>query len=84
MAINSNIIHFPNKLKSTEEYKKKKYISIRDDIENILKKYSDIYQDEWAVVLAAGRYSSMRLQQIEGSKKCIKFFKDCIETQESN
>lgn len=83
MSINSNIIYFPNKLKISEEYKKKKYIAIRDEIEKLLEKYSKFYEDEWAVILAAGRYSSMRLQQIEGSKKSMEFFQNCIRTQES-
>ena len=35
------------------------------------------------MVLAAGRYASMRLQQIEGTDSSIDFFKKCIETQEN-
>lgn len=82
MSINTNIIQFPNKLEQLQEDKKKKIIQIRDEIEKILLNYSKIYGDEWAVILAAGRFSSMRLQQLEGSKKCAEFFLDCIKTQE--
>ena len=81
MNKNSNIIPFPNKLKESLEDRKKKYVFIRDEIERILSKYSRVYGDEWAVVLAAGRFSSMKLQQIEGTDNTINFFKRCIETQ---
>ncbi len=84
MSINSNIIQFPNKLKQLQEDKKKKILRIRDEIEKILFNYSRYYDDEWAVILAAGRFSSMRLQQLEGSKKCTEFFLECIKTQENN
>ena len=40
-------------------------------------------QNITTVILAAGRYASMKLQQIDGSKNTIEFFKRCIETQES-
>lgn len=63
--------------------KEKKYALIRDKIENHLQKFSKIYGDEWAVALAAGRYSSMKLQQMDGSDSTIDFFKKCIETQEN-
>jgi len=78
-----NIIPFPDRIKERKEEKKKKYSQIRDEIELVLKKYSKDYDDEWAVILAAGRYASMKLQQIDGSKNTIEFFKRCIETQES-
>ena len=81
MNKNSNIIPFPTKLKESLEDRKKKYVFIRDEIERILSKYSRVYGDEWAVVLAAGRFSSMKLQQIEGTDNTINFFKRCIETQ---
>ena len=84
MSINTNIIQFPNKLEQLQEDKKKKIIRIRDEIEKMLLNYSKIYGDEWAVILAAGRFSSMRLQQLEGSKKCTEFFLDCIKTQEQS
>ena len=84
MSINTNIIHFPDKIKQLQEAREKKYKFIRDDIEKILIKYSNMYDDEWAVILAAGRFASMKLQQIEGSEKSLKFFKECIETQASN
>tara|TARA_E500000331_G_C17172040_1_gene676575 strand:- start:183 stop:449 length:267 start_codon:yes stop_codon:yes gene_type:complete len=77
----SNIIPFPNKPKESLEDRKKKYVFIRDEIESILSKYSKVYGDEWAVILAAGRFSSMKLQQIEGTDNTLNFFKRCIETQ---
>ena len=77
-----NVIPFPDKKKNRSEEKKQKYIFIRDEIEKVLNKYADLYQDEWAVILAAGRFSSMKLQQIEGSDNSMDFFKKCIETQE--
>ncbi|MAJ02426.1 MAG: hypothetical protein CMP37_00710 [Rickettsiales bacterium] len=76
-----NIIHFPNLKNKRNKEREEKYTFIRDEIESILNKYSKIYNDEWAVVLAAGRFSSMKLQQIEGSDNSIDFFKKCIETQ---
>ena len=76
-----NIIHFPNLKNKRNKEREEKYTFIRDEIESILNRYSKIYNDEWAVVLAAGRFSSMKLQQIEGSDNSIDFFKKCIETQ---
>ena len=76
-----NIIHFPNLKNKSNKEREEKYTFIRDEIESILNKYSKIYNDEWAVVLAAGRFSSMKLQQIEDSDNSIDFFKKCIETQ---
>ena len=76
-----NIIHFPDLKNKRNKEREEKYTFIRDEIESILNKYSKIYNDEWAVVLAAGRFSSMKLQQIEGSDNSIDFFKKCIETQ---
>ena len=75
-----NVINFPDRIKQRRDEKAKIYSSIRDEIESVLNKYSKYYNDEWAVVLAAGRYSSMKLQQIEGSDSSIDFFKKCIET----
>ena len=76
-----NIIHFPDLKNKRNKEREEKYTFIRDEIESILNKYSRIYNDEWAVILAAGRFSSMKLQQIEGSDNSIDFFKKCIETQ---
>ena len=58
-------------------------IIIRDKVETHLHNFSKIYGDEWAVALAAGRFSSMKLQQMDGTDKTIDFFKKCIETQEN-
>ncbi len=82
MNTNLNILPFPDRIKENSEEKKKKYSEIRDNIERVLSDYAKIYDDEWAVILAAGRFSSMKLQQIEGSDSTIEFFKNCIETQE--
>ena len=82
MSSNLNVIKFPNLTQKRRDEKAKIYTTIRDEIETVLNKYSKYYNDEWAVVLAAGRYSSMRLQQIEGTDSSIDFFKKCIETQE--
>ena len=82
MRKEKNIIEFSDIFFRKREYEKRKYSMIRDEIESVLVKYSKLYADEWAVVLAAGRFSSMRLQQIEGSDSSIDFFKKCIETQE--
>ncbi len=82
MKMNLNILPFPDRIKENSEEKKKKYSEIRDNIERVLSDYAKIYDDEWAVILAAGRFSSMKLQQIEGSDSTIEFFKNCIETQE--
>lgn len=82
MNTNLNILPFPDRIKENSEEKKKKYSEIRDNIEKVLSDYAKIYDDEWAVILAAGRFSSMKLQQIEGSDSTIEFFKNCIETQE--
>ena len=37
-----------------------------------------------SVSLAAGRFASMNLDQIDGTEKTIEFFKNCIETQKKN
>ncbi len=77
MSKNQNVVKFPDKL----TLKKKKYIRIRDDIENILFNYARNHSDLWAVSLAAGRFSAMNLQKIEGERRSIEFFENCIETQ---
>ena len=77
----SNIIPFPKKDSESLEDRKKKYTFIRDEIEKVLNEYAKLYGDEWAVILAAGRFSSMKLQQIEGTDNTIDFFRRCIETQ---
>ena len=41
-------------------------------------------KDLWAVSLAAGRFSAMNLQKIDGEEKAIDFFKNCIETQKNS
>ncbi|MAI84288.1 MAG: hypothetical protein CMM91_05070 [Rickettsiales bacterium] len=84
MQVKSNIIFFPDKIEERKNEKEKKYAFIRDKIETHLTNFSKIYGDEWAVALAAGRYSSMRLQQMDGSDSTIDFFKKCIETEEKN
>ena len=77
MIEKQNIIKFPDNF----DKKKNKYIQIRDDIENLLFQYADDKNDLWAVSLAAGRFSSMNLEKIDGTEKTIEFFKNCIQTQ---
>ena len=78
MIEKQNIIKFPDNF----DKKKNKYIQIRDDIENLLFQYAYDKNDLWAVSLAAGRFSSMNLEKIDGTEKTIEFFKNCIQTQQ--
>ena len=57
-----------------------KLCRIRDDIEEKLKNYSIIENNELAVSLSSGRYSAMKLTKLIGKEDTIQFFKDCIET----
>ncbi len=50
----------------------------------MLSNYASEKQDLWAVALAAGRFSSMNLEKIEGADKSLAFFKNCIETQKNS
>ncbi len=77
MSENQNIIQFPNNI----NYKKAKYIKIRDDIESLLFNCALNKKDLWAVSLAAGRFAAMNLQKIDGEKKAMEFFKNCVDTQ---
>ena len=80
MLNKKNIINFPSPILR----KKEKYIKIRDEIESLLSIYASEKQDLWAVALAAGRFSSMNLEKIEGADKSLEFFKNCIETQKNS
>ena len=80
MSDNQKIIPFPDRL----TIKKAKYIKIRDEIEKILFSYAVNENDLWAVSLAAGRFSAMNLEKIEGEEKALKFFENCINTQKMN
>ena len=71
MSKNHNIIKFPNNI----NYKKNKYIKIRDEIESLLFNYALNKKDLWAVSLAAGRFSAMNLQKIDGEEKAMDFLK---------
>ena len=71
MIEKQNIIKFPDNF----DKKKNKYIQIRDDIENLLFQYAYDKNDLWAVSLAAGRFSSMNLEKIDGTEKTIEFFR---------
>ena len=55
---------------------------IRDGIENLLNTASAVNRDPLAIVLAAGRYASMRLYQIQGRAETMAFFDNCIQTVE--
>ena len=57
-----------------------KLCRIRDDIEEKLKNYSIIENNELAVSLSSGRYSAMKLTKLIGKEDTIQFFQDCIET----
>ena len=80
MTKNQNIIQFPNNI----NYKKAKYIKIRDDVESLLFNYAIDKKDLWAVSLAAGRFASMNLHKIDGEEKAMDFFKNCINTQKKS
>ena len=55
---------------------------IRDGIENLLNTASAVNRDPLAIALAAGRYASMRLYQIQGRAETMAFFDNCIQTVE--
>ena len=80
MSNNQNIIKFPNNL----NFKKAKYIQIRDEIESMLFNYALNKKDLWAVSLAAGRFAAMNLQKIDGDEKTMDFFKNCVDTQKKS
>ena len=80
MSKNQNIIKFPNNI----NYKKEKYIKIRDEVESLLFNYALNKKDLWAVSLAAGRFSAMNLQKIDGEEKAMDFFKNCVDTQKKS
>ena len=79
----SNINNNRNTCHENKVYEEK-LIRIRDDIECHLCKVSINENDELAVVLAAGRYASMKLAQITGEVDTKKFFHDCIKTTLNN
>ena len=79
----ANVINFNNHIKNkTNELlmTKIKLCRIRDDIEEKLKNYAIIENNELAVSLSSGRYSAMKLTKLIGKEDTIQFFKDCIET----
>ena len=80
MSDNQNIIQFPNNI----NYKRAKYIKIRDEIESLLFNYALNKKDLWDVSLAAGRFAAMNLQKIDGEEKAMDFFKNCVETQKNS
>ena len=77
MHLKDNIYKFP----SVRSSKENKYINIRDEVEKFLTNYAVERKDLWAVALAAGRFSSMTLEKIDGTDKTMDFFKNCIKTQ---
>ena len=80
MSKNQNIIKFPSNI----NFKKAKYIKIRDEVESLLFNYAFNKKDLWAVSLAAGRFSAMNLQKIDGEEKAMDFFKNCVDTQKKS
>ena len=77
MNMKNNIIKFPNQT----DKKKEKMVQIRDEIERLLTNYALSEKDLWAVSLAAGRFSCINLEKLEGEQKTLDFFKSCIKTQ---
>ena len=63
-----------------EDLYKNKLIRIRDEIEDYLNQASTIEEDDLAIALAAGRYSSMMLAKLTGEESTKKFFNECIKT----
>ena len=55
---------------------------IRDGIENLLNTASAVNRDPLAIALAAGRFASMRLYQMQGRAETMAFFDNCIQTVE--
>lgn len=77
MHLKDNIYKFP----TSQSIRENKYIHIRDEVEKFLTNYAIERKDLWAVALAAGRFSSMTLEKIDGTDKTLDFFKNCIKTQ---
>ena len=78
-----NVINLNNhiKYKCDEQLLSKTELRrIRDDIEEKLKNYSIIENNELAVSLSSGRYAAMKLCKLIGEQDTIQFFQDCIET----
>ena len=65
---------------NNEDLYKNKLIRIRDEIEDYLNQASTIEEDDLAIALAAGRYSSMKLAKLTGEESTKKFFNECIKT----
>ena len=75
-------IDFFSLCRKEEDLYEKKLIRIRDEIEDYLNQVSLIEKDDLAVALAAGRYASMRLYQMQGRAETMAFFDNCIQTVE--
>ena len=79
----ANVINLNDHIKNKYDDQlitKIKLCRIRDDIEEKLKNYSKIENNELAVSLSSGRYSAMKLTKLIGKEDTIQFFQDCIET----
>ena len=63
---------------------KSKLIRIRDEIENYLNFECANESDELAVVLAAGRFATMKLTQLTGEIETKNFVNECIKTTLKN
>ena len=59
-----------------------KCVIIRDHIEEIMDMISAVHRDPETVALAASRYGSMRLYQLQGRARTMAFISRCIETAE--
>ena len=83
VKLNFSNINNGNQIYENKIYEEK-LIRIRDDIEDYLCNVSFNENDELAVALAAGRYASMKLTQLNGEFDTKKFFFDCIKTTLNN
>ena len=59
---------------------KYKLIRIRDEIEDYLNLGCTKENDELAIVLAAGRFATMKLTQLTGENETKNFVNECIKT----
>ena len=73
-------VNFKSSLEEEYSEYKEKLIRIRDDIEIYLDNQTSIENDELAIALAAGRYSTMKLVELTGQNETINFVNDCIKT----
>tara|TARA_A100001015_G_scaffold267430_1_gene317460 strand:+ start:72 stop:356 length:285 start_codon:yes stop_codon:yes gene_type:complete len=82
------IINLENKRRSLNSSKSltseeiKKLEEIRDGIEKLLNTAAAVHREPLGVALAAARYSSMRLYELQGRAETMAFVDSCIQTVE--